>query len=442
MGKLLSTIQVDAFRRDGFLVVPDLVSADDCVALRERAMQLAEEHVPSPEQATVFTADGKPQHTSDDYFLTSGEKIRCFFEKDAFDESGRLRSQPHLSLNKLGHAMHDLDPVFDSFSRTPQLAAVASDIGMRDPLLLQSMYIFKQAHIGGEVTCHTDHTYLWTEPRSVVGFWFAIDDATRENGCMWAVPGGHRLPVRTRSRLNESRTATVTTCSTPSRIRSTISCASKPSAARLCCSTVPCRTCRRPTPATNRGTRTPSTRSTARQTISTTTGCSVPRSPCADSPATRPTMATLRFSFGTMGSGKSTLALQIHHNLSSRGLRGLLITKLDRDGAQVTSRLGVSSPAVDIGAAPSLVALARQHMPLDFLVCDEVQFYSVEQCDELATIVDDFGIDVYSFGLITDFRGLLFDGTKRMLEIADQRTEMQVEARCWCGARARTTHDS
>ena len=147
-------------------------------------------------------------------------------------------------------------------------------------------------------------------------------------------------------------------------------------------------------------------------------------------------MATLRFSFGTMGSGKSTLALQIHHNLSSRGLRGLLLTKLDRDGAQVTSRLGVSSPAVDISGTLSLVALARQHMPLDFLVCDEVQFYTVEQCDELATIVDDFGIDVYSFGLITDFRGLLFDGTRRMLEIADQRTEMQVEARCWCGGRA------
>jgi len=83
-----------------------------------------------------------------------------------------------------------------------------------------------------------------------------------------------------------------------------------------------------------------------------------------------------------------------------------------------------------------LVALARQHMPLDYLVCDEVQFYSVEQCDELATIVDDLGVDVYSFGLITDFRGLLFDGTRRMLEISDQRVEMQVEARCWCGARA------
>lgn len=209
MGRYLTDTQIRAFRSDGFLVVPNFVSDDRCLQLRERAMALAEKHVPSPEEATVFTADGKPQHTSDDYFLTSGEQIRCFFEKDAFDAHGNLRAEPHLALNKLGHAMHDLDPVFDSFSRTSDLADVAADIGMRNPLLLQSMYIFKQPHIGGEVTCHTDHTYLWTEPQSVVGFWFAIDDATNENGCMWAVPGGHRLPVRSRSRLNDSRTATV-----------------------------------------------------------------------------------------------------------------------------------------------------------------------------------------------------------------------------------------
>ena len=209
MGRYLTDTQIQAFRSDGFLVVPNFVSDEHCLQLRERAMMLAEKHVPSPEEATVFTADGKPQHTSDDYFLTSGEQIRCFFEKDAFDEHGNLRAEPHLALNKLGHAMHDLDPVFDSFSRTPDLANVAADLGMRDPLLLQSMYIFKQPHIGGEVTCHTDHTYLWTEPQSVIGFWFAIDDATNENGCMWAVPGGHKLPVRSRSRLNESRTATV-----------------------------------------------------------------------------------------------------------------------------------------------------------------------------------------------------------------------------------------
>ncbi len=196
------------FRRDGFLVLPEFVSGERCLALRERAMALAREHAPPPEQATVFTADGRALHAAERYFLTSGEAIRCFFEAGAFDAAGRLREDAHLCLNKLGHAMHDLDPVFDAFSRTPELASVAGDIGMREPLLLQSMYIFKQPRIGGEVACHTDHSYLWTEPPSVVGFWFAIDDATTDNGCMWALPGGHRLPVKSRSRLNAARTAT------------------------------------------------------------------------------------------------------------------------------------------------------------------------------------------------------------------------------------------
>lgn len=210
MPRRLTSEQVQAFVDDGFLVLRDFVDADKCLALRSRAIELAREHVPAAGAATVFTADGSPRHTSAEYFLTSGESIRCFFEKDAFDVNGRLKQEAHLSLNKLGHAMHDLDEEFDAFSRTRALADVASDLGMVDPLLLQSMYIFKQPHIGGEVTCHTDHTYLWTEPRSVIGFWFAIDDATTENGCMWALPGGHRIPVKSRSRLNADRTATVT----------------------------------------------------------------------------------------------------------------------------------------------------------------------------------------------------------------------------------------
>ncbi len=147
-------------------------------------------------------------------------------------------------------------------------------------------------------------------------------------------------------------------------------------------------------------------------------------------------MATLRFNYGTMGSGKSTLALQINHNLTSRGLAGLLLTKLDRDGGQVTSRLGVSTPAIEMAPDINLFELAVSRMPLQFIVCDEAQFCTVEQCDQLALIVDDLHVDVYAFGLITDFKGLLFDGTRRLLEIADQLIEMQVEARCWCGARA------
>jgi phytanoyl-CoA hydroxylase len=208
MSGMLTAAQLARYRQDGFLVLPGFVPAARCLELRERALELARERVPPPGEATVFRADGASPHAAAEYFLTSGEAIRCFFEKDAFDASGRLRAEAHLCLNKLGHAMHDLDPVFDAFSRTPELAAIAADIGMEQPLLLQSMYIFKQARIGGEVVCHTDHTYLWTEPPSVVGFWFAIDDATTGNGCMWALPGGHRLPVKARSRLNAAGTAT------------------------------------------------------------------------------------------------------------------------------------------------------------------------------------------------------------------------------------------
>ncbi len=151
-------------------------------------------------------------------------------------------------------------------------------------------------------------------------------------------------------------------------------------------------------------------------------------------------MAILRFSFGTMGSGKSTLALQIHHNLSQRHLQGLLLTRLDREGMQVTSRLGVAAPAMQVEPGLDLHDLAVRHWPLHYLVCDEVQFYTVEQCDQLARVVDDMEVDVYAFGLITDFRGELFEGTKRMLEIADERVALQVEARCWCGAHA--THNA
>ncbi|MEL7208092.1 MAG: phytanoyl-CoA dioxygenase family protein, partial [Actinomycetota bacterium] len=151
------------------------------------------------EHRSVFTTDEQTRHT-DEHFLTSGDTVRCFFEEDAFDASGELGQAPELSINKIGHAMHDLLPEFDRFSRTAAVAELLTDLGYADPVLLQSMYIFKQPRIGGEVTAHDDHTFLWTEPRSVTGLWFALEDATTENGCLWVLPGGHRHPPRRRFR--------------------------------------------------------------------------------------------------------------------------------------------------------------------------------------------------------------------------------------------------
>ena len=155
-------------------------------------------------------------------------------------------------------------------------------------------------------------------------------------------------------------------------------------------------------------------------------------------------MAKLRFTFGTMGSGKSTQALQIHHNLRARGLTTLLMTQLDRREGRVSSRLGVSADAEIVEPASDLFDLIRQRAKslghLNAVICDEVQFYQPAQCEQLARVVDELGVDVYTFGLLTTFQGVMFDGSARLMELADTRTEIQVEARCWCGARA--THNA
>lgn len=192
---MLSAEQRTAWERDGFLVLEGFVDVDRCQELMARADEMVAEV--DRDIRSVFTTIEQTR-TSDEWFLSSGDQTRAFFEADAFDDQGELRQPIEHSINKLGHAMHDLDPVFDRFSRTEALAEVAADIRMQDPLLLQSMYIFKPPHIGGEVSCHQDATFLYTEPQSVVGFWFALQDATLENGCLWAEPGGHRGPLRKR----------------------------------------------------------------------------------------------------------------------------------------------------------------------------------------------------------------------------------------------------
>jgi phytanoyl-CoA hydroxylase len=193
---VLSDDEKRAFQRDGYLVLPGFKPATEIAAVRARAGAIVAAFDPS-EAVSIFSTTDQGRHT-DDYFLESGDKVRCFFEEEAFDQAGRLRQAKSLSINKIGHALHDLDPVFSGFSRDPRLAAIAADLGLRAPQLWQSMYIFKQPGIGGEVRWHQDATFFETDPITVTTFWFALEDADRSNGCLWVEPGGQRGPLRER----------------------------------------------------------------------------------------------------------------------------------------------------------------------------------------------------------------------------------------------------
>jgi phytanoyl-CoA hydroxylase len=161
-----------------------------------RAEEIVDAFDPAESRAVFTTRD--QESASDAWFLGSDNTVRCFFEEEAFDANGQLRQAKALSINKIGHAMHDLDPVFEAFTRDAKLAAVARDLGLEQPQVWQSMYIFKQPGIGGEVRWHQDATFFDSTPISVTTFWFALEDATIDNGCLWVEPGGHRGPLRER----------------------------------------------------------------------------------------------------------------------------------------------------------------------------------------------------------------------------------------------------
>lgn len=156
-------------------------------------------------------------------------------------------------------------------------------------------------------------------------------------------------------------------------------------------------------------------------------------------------MSELVFFCGTMDCGKSTLALQIEHNRSARGMHGLIFTRDDRAGSGVlSSRLGLYTKAVEAPDTFDFHRHVRDHLSgggrADYVIADEAQFFTTEQIEQLARIVDDMAMDVYAFGITTDFRTRLFPGSRRLVELADRIEVLQVEALCWCGARA--THNA
>ncbi|BFZ60953.1 hypothetical protein YB2330_002010 [Saitoella coloradoensis] len=198
----LTPDQLAQFQRDGYLLIPNFLSEEEIEALRARTdTMLNKDFDPSTHPGTQFTTgdDKGEDHVGDQYFLTSGSKVRFFLEPDAIDHtSHKLTRPPSLSINKIGHGLHMLDPTFGSVTINEKTRAIAKGMGYSDPRVLQSMVILKQPEIGGAVPSHMDSTFLYTDPPSAVGFWIALEDCTKTNGCLSFVPGSHQWAAVTK----------------------------------------------------------------------------------------------------------------------------------------------------------------------------------------------------------------------------------------------------
>mmetsp|Transcript_4792 Transcript_4792/g.7248 ORF Transcript_4792/g.7248 Transcript_4792/m.7248 type:complete len:288 (+) Transcript_4792:268-1131(+) len=194
--KFLTEKAVEKFEEEGFLVIENFWGSEK-VSEAKNSISEVIKFSDLNESQTIFSTKQSKQ-ANDEYFLTSGDKVRIFWEETAFENDFVNTNDKSKLINKIGHAIHDLVPSFEKLSYDTKIGDICKDLGMKKPLISQSMYIFKQPKIGSEVRPHQDGTFLYTEPQSVIGFWWALDDCREENGCLWVVKGSHKEGVKQR----------------------------------------------------------------------------------------------------------------------------------------------------------------------------------------------------------------------------------------------------
>ena len=193
----LSKEQVDKFTEDGYLLIENFCTPEECDRLRSRCHQIIDEADLQNHPKVVFSTKENKQ-IADDYFLTSGDKIRFFFEDGAFGEDGKLVCDRKLAINKVAHALHALDPLYKEFTFSEKVKGICKSLALKKPAVVQSMCILKPPKLGSVVRPHQDSSFLHTEPKKLVGFWLALEDADVENGCLWFAPGSHNKELALR----------------------------------------------------------------------------------------------------------------------------------------------------------------------------------------------------------------------------------------------------